>query len=90
MRFLILAALMIPASSVAAGTRPIAAPGPPRSDCPPTVAQQVAKQMREGKPQLFHRIVELPPATGYAAVYRHDSNGCEDPLTMIEYRRTSR
>jgi hypothetical protein len=90
MRFLILAALMLPATSVAAGTRPVQNLRPSPSDCPPTVAQLVAKRIQQGNPQLFHRLVELPPATGYAAVYRHDSNGCEDPLTMIEYRRTSR
>ena len=90
MRFLILAALTLGATSAAAGTQPLDAPAPPRRDCPPTVAQQVARQIQQGRPNLFHRLVELPPATGYAAVYRHDSNGCEDPLTMIEYRRSGR
>jgi hypothetical protein len=31
------------------------------------------------------KLTELPPATGYMAVYRV-TNGCEDPMTMVEYR----
>ena len=32
---------------------------------------------------------ELPPATGYMAVYR-TVGGCEEPLTMVEYRNGAR
>ncbi|HEU4809528.1 MAG TPA: hypothetical protein VFS69_02615 [Sphingomicrobium sp.] len=31
------------------------------------------------------KLTELPPAQGFMAVYRV-TNGCEDPMTMVEYR----
>jgi hypothetical protein len=31
------------------------------------------------------KLTELPPAQGFMAVYRV-TNGCEDPMTMAEYR----
>jgi len=31
------------------------------------------------------KLTELPPALGFMAVYR-GTNGCEDPMTMVEYR----
>jgi hypothetical protein len=62
--------------------------GSVRGDCPPTVAQQVAMQVRQqDRPRLFHRLDELPPATAYAAVMRR-VDGCEVPLTMVEYGRS--
>ena len=60
--------------------------GSARSDCSPTVAQRLAKQVQQQDgPQLFHRLDKLPPATAYAAVVRK-VDGCEVPLTMVEYR----
>jgi len=35
------------------------------------------------------KLTELPPATGYMAVYRH-IGPCEAPLTMVEYRSQRR
>jgi hypothetical protein len=35
------------------------------------------------------KLTELPPATGYMAVYR-TIDGCEAPLTVVEYRQGSR
>ncbi len=97
MRFLLpLALAALPATSIAADTphRPLRPKGleqlgPWRSDCPPTAAQQVAKQVQQepGAP-LVHRLVDLPSATAYAAVFR-EVNGCEAPLTMTEYRKAS-
>ena len=31
------------------------------------------------------KLTELPPAVGYMAVYR-TQDGCEDPMTVVEYR----
>jgi len=42
-----------------------------------------------GKPLTPKKLNELPPATGYMAVYRH-IGGCEVPLTMVEYRSPKR
>ncbi len=90
MRFFILAAIaFFPATSTVA-QRPATQKaledlGLVRSDCPPTAAQQVARQIRQGQPPLFHRLVPLPPATAYQAVVR-EIDGCEVPLTVIEYR----
>ena len=38
-----------------------------------------------GKPLAPRKLTELPPATTYMAVYRR-IDGCEAPLTMVEYR----
>lgn len=98
MRFVILAAMaLLPATSTAAEsgqqpTKPKALEelGLVRSDCPPTAAQQVARQIqKEGQPELFHRLVDLPPATAYQAMVRQ-VNGCEVPMTVIEYRTQRR
>jgi hypothetical protein len=35
------------------------------------------------------KLTELPPAIGYMAVYRV-IEGCEAPMTMVEYRNSSR
>jgi hypothetical protein len=35
------------------------------------------------------KLTELPPATTYMAVFRH-IDGCEVPLTMVEYRNSGR
>lgn len=85
------AVLVATSTSAQMGQQPVKpkglkALGSARSDCPPTVAQQVAKQVQQEEgPQLFHRLDKLPPATTYAAVVR-EVDGCEVPLTMIEYR----
>lgn len=90
MRFLVLAAVaLLPAMSAAAPpegqpARPKALEdlGPWRGDCPPTAAQQVARQMQQqGQRPRFHRLVELPPASAYAAMVRQ-ADGCEVPLII--------
>ena len=41
------------------------------------------------EPLRPQKLTELPPATGYMAVYRH-IGGCNAPLTMVEYRNPRR
>ena len=38
-----------------------------------------------GQPLRPQKLTQLPPGTAYMAVYRH-VGGCEDPLTMADYR----
>jgi hypothetical protein len=58
--------------------------------CRPTAAQMAADRARKsGGRALLHNLTDLPPAKGYMAVYR-TVEGCEDPLTMVEYRTGER
>jgi hypothetical protein len=41
--------------------------------------------MYGGAPLTPQKLTELPPAIGYMAVHR-TVDGCENPLTMVEYR----
>ena len=50
--------------------------------CPRTTNHYAAEP---GKPLKPRKLTELPPAIGYMAVYR-TVNGCEVPMTIIEYR----
>ena len=60
---------------------------PPKAiDCPRTTthyADQVSSYRGERVPPK--KLTELPPAVGYMAVFR-TVNGCEVPMTIIEYR----
>ena len=94
MRLLVLAlAAALPAASAAA-------PAPDRSDpwVQPvrTVPAEAAKcrkadvhQADRRAPVQFKKLNELPPAVGYMAVYR-TIDGCEEPLTVVEYRSFGR
>jgi len=42
-----------------------------------------------GAPLTPRKLTELPPAQGYMAVFRH-IDGCEAPLTVVEYRQGPR
>ena len=42
-----------------------------------------------GEPVRPRKLDELPRATAYMAVYR-TINGCEMPMTVVEYRNSSR
>ena len=59
---------------------------PPSTCRRPTayVADENSLAWRDDKLQP-RKLTELPPAQGYMAVYRV-TNGCEDPMTMVEYR----
>ena len=56
------------------------------ADCPRTASYYA---YHEGKPLKPRKLTELPPAIGYMAVYR-TINGCDAPLTMVEYRSSRR
>ena len=85
MRLLSLALLLIIAAPSAA--EPVKAPkAPEAANCPRTTSHLA----RDGSAYRGDRVApkklnELPPAIGYMAVYR-TVNGCEAPMTMVEYR----
>ena len=55
-------------------------------NCPPTVSHYAGSgSMYRGAPLAPKKLTELPPAVGYMAVYR-TVNGCEVPMTIVEYR----
>jgi hypothetical protein len=93
MRLLLLAAIaMIATPSVAgpfATARPYAKP-PGAANCPRTTSHYAGKgAMYRGNRLVPRKLTELPPAVGYMAVYR-TVNGCEAPLTIVDYRTGSR
>ena len=42
-----------------------------------------------GQKLMPKKLTELPPGTTYMAVFRH-IDGCEAPMTMVEYRNPKR
>ena len=55
-------------------------------NCPRTTSHYAGTgSMYGGDPLTPKRLAELPPAVAYMAVYR-TLDGCESPLTMVEYR----
>jgi len=55
-------------------------------NCPRTTSHYAGKGSMYGGALLSpQKLTELPPAVGYMAVYR-TLDGCENPLTMVEYR----
>jgi len=79
-----LSAPVFAAGPLAARQSPL---GPPATNCPRTTSYLADKSgLYRGDPLMPRKLTELPPATGYMAVYRL-INGCEAPLTMVEYRR---
>jgi len=87
MRFLLLAAVAtIAAPTGAAPVQPPQAKAPNAANCQRTAAHHARQgSMFRGDPVTPKKLTELPPAIGYMAVYR-TVNGCEVPMTMIEYR----
>ena len=91
MRYLILATVLLLSTSVAAtAERQAITPnspsflGPPRSDCPRTATHHHYAWDRT-KPLKPRKLTDLPPPTAYMAVWRV-INGCEIPLSVIDYR----
>jgi len=76
----ILALLPAAAGAVAVkGTPVVKGALPPASaDCPRTTSYYAFDPSKPVKPQ---KLVELPPANAYAAVYRH-VGGCEVPVVV--------
>ena len=80
----------IAAPAAAPAARTPSAPNPLHSqeadNCPRTVSHYAGKDsMFRGAPLAPKKLTELPPAVGYMAVYR-TVNGCEVPMTIVEYR----
>jgi hypothetical protein len=60
------------------------------ANCPRTTSQLARENGRySGKKLAPQKLTELPPGTAYMAVYRR-IDGCEAPLTMVEYRNPRR
>ena len=101
MRILLVAAtaLLAQASSAAPADSQRSAPPQART---PSVVKPLAMAKKEcrkptshhadsvsawrDKPLTPRKLTELPPATSYMAVYR-TVDGCEEPMTVAEYRR---
>ncbi len=83
---LLFAALMMAAQLPAAAAADAAAPAAPSNSCLRTTSLFAVNPTRPLKPQ---KLTELPPGKGYMAVYR-TVNGCEFPMTMVEYRTQGR
>lgn len=85
MRFLLLAAIAMIAAPSAA--EPVKSPTfPTGTKCQRTTSHYATNgSMFRGDRIGPKKLTELPPAIGYMAVYR-TVNGCEVPMTMIEYR----
>jgi hypothetical protein len=91
----IVLAIAISAPAPAAAPAPPQAVAPPykqsplnteKADCPRTTSHYAGKgSMYGGAPLTPQKLTELPPAIGYMAVHR-TVDGCENPLTMVEYR----
>ena len=86
----ILVALAMSAPSAAAGPASVPAVERPFAqapdNCPRTTSHYAGKgSMYRGQPLVPRKLAELPPAIGYMAVYR-TVNGCEVPMTIVEYR----
>jgi hypothetical protein len=78
----LLSAAEIPASAASDAAPPVAK----ANSCPRTTRQYA---WQRGKPLTPKKLTELPPGKGYMAVYR-TVNGCEYPMTMVEYRTQGR
>ena len=84
---IVLAALFLAGPAVAAG--PLQSKSE-AANCPRTTSYLADQSgMYQGKPLTPKKLTELPPAQGYMAVLRR-INGCEAPLTMVEYRNARR
>ena len=98
MRFLLLgAAALLPQASVAApsadGSNVVSAPGPRQLGVKPAAECRRAKDYTaqsgtdwRGEGLTPKNLTELRPATAYMAVERV-VDGCEVPMTVVEYRR---
>ena len=56
----------------------------PSKECPRATGYYAHRGTEPPRPR---KLAELPPATAYMAVYR-TIDGCEAPLTVVDYRRS--
>ena len=84
MRLLLLVALAVIAtpSAAAPAKPPPATKAPATAECRRTTSYQAVFR---NNPVTPRKLTELPPAIGFMAVYR-TVNGCEAPMTIVEYR----
>jgi hypothetical protein len=85
-------ALSVPAAVAAAPAGPVAKipPAGAARECPRTTSYLAdAGSVYRGAPLAPRKLAQLPPGTTYMAVYRR-IDGCEAPLTMVEYRNFRR
>ncbi len=88
------AALAMMMTATAVSSEPIqqhkSAAEVPNGQCPHTTSHLADRSgLYRGQPLTPRKLTELPPATGYMAVFRHIGD-CEAPLTMVEYRSPHR
>jgi hypothetical protein len=75
-----------------AGASALAMPQPSANGktCPRTTSYLTGQAgLYRGQPLTPRKLTELPPGIAYMAVYRR-INGCEAPMTMVEYRGQGR
>ena len=91
MRVLIaLFALVSAVPAVAAGPTSVDVTSRSSPHCPKTSSYMAGETgIYRGQPLTPRKLTELPPARGYMAVYRR-IDGCEYPMTMVEYRNPRR
>ncbi len=81
-----LLALAISTPAMSAAPAVGGAKSPPAANCPRTASHFAGKgSLYRGDQVTPRKLSELPPAIGYMAVYR-TVNGCEVPMTIVEYR----
>ena len=86
MRLLLLVVAALIAAPSAAAEPVKAPPASPKANCPRTTGHYASKDsMYRGDRIAPKNLTELPPGIGFMAVYR-TVNGCEAPMTMVEYR----
>jgi poly(3-hydroxybutyrate) depolymerase len=85
MRLVSLAAIAMIAAPLAA--EPVKAPkAPAGTKCPRTTSYYAGQNSKYGGDRIApKKLNELPSAVGFMAVYR-TVNGCEAPMTIVEYR----
>lgn len=87
---LVVLALSWPVWAVGASVGSIAPGGGRAANCPHTSSYLAnAGSVYRGGPVAPRRLTQLPPGTTYMAVYRR-IDGCDAPLTMVEYRNPRR
>lgn len=87
---LVVLVLSVPVQASAASLDPGQLAGKASRDCPRT-ASYLAEQgsIYRGAPLAPKKLTQLPPGTTFMAVYRR-IDGCDAPLTMVEYRNSHR
>jgi len=84
------AMLALAISGSATAATPIGDQTGPNPNCPRTSSYLAGQSgVLRGKPPAPRKLNELPKGTAFMAVFRH-INGCEAPLTMVDYRNSRR